>query len=417
MTSTLIVTNDFPPRQGGIETFVHAMATRLPGGEVVVYTSDEPGSAHHDAALPFPVIRDRSRTLLPTGRVTRRAAEIARAYGCDRIWFGAAAPLAAMTPGLRRRAPGIRRTVATTHGHEIWWARTPGARRLLRRIGDSVDVVTYLGPYTRDRIAPALGPVARLERLVPGVDADLFRPRPGRPSDESSALWREQRGGGPTGPVILCVARLVPRKGQDSLIRALPQIRRAVPGATLVLVGRGPDEQRLRDLTRRHTEPGSVVFAGGREHAQTPAHYAAADVFAMPCRTRRAGLEAEGLGIVFLEAAASGLPVVAGRSGGAPDAVLDGVTGTVVDGRDDTAVAEAIVRILRTPAAERARTGEAGRRWVREQWSWETTARRLAALLAPDASSSTPRPTPTTDDRRPATGSGVAGRALPNDDF
>ncbi len=372
MTGTLVVTNDFPPRQGGIETFVHAMATRLPAGEVVVYTSDEPGAARHDAALPFPVVRDRSRTLLPTPRVTRRAAEIARAHGCDRVWFGAAAPLAAMTPELRRQAPGIRRTVATTHGHEIWWARTPVARRLLRRIGDSVDVVTYLGTHTRDRIAPALGPAPRLERLVPGVDTGLFRPAPREATD-------------PDAPVILCVARLVPRKGQDVLVRALPLIRRAVPGATLVLVGRGPDERRLRDLARRHTEPGTVVFAGGREHAQTPAAYAAADVFAMPCRTRRGGLEAEGLGIVFLEAAAAGLPVVVGRSGGAPDAVLDGVNGTVVDGRDPTAVAAAITRILRAPAAERARMGTAGRHWVRTHWSWDTTADRLAALLAPDS--------------------------------
>ncbi|MER5354530.1 glycosyltransferase family 4 protein [Kitasatospora sp. NPDC002551] len=367
MTGTLIVTNDFPPRQGGIETFVHAMATRLPADEVVVYTSAEPEATRHDAALPFPVIRDRSRMLLPTPRVTRRAAEIARAHGCDRVWFGAAAPLAAMTPGLRRQAPGIRRTVATTHGHEIWWARTPVARRLLRRIGDSVDVVTYLGAHTRDRIAPALGPSARLERLVPGVDTELFRPRP--------------RGADPRAPVILCVARLVPRKGQDTLIRALPLIRRAVPGAVLVLVGQGPDERRLRDLARRFTAPGAVVFAGGRAHADTPAAYASADVFAMPCRTRRAGLEAEGLGIVFLEAAAAGLPVVAGRSGGAPDAVLDGVNGAVVDGRDPSAVATAITRVLRAPAADRTRMATAGRDWVRTEWSWDTTAHRLTALL------------------------------------
>ncbi|MFB8168785.1 glycosyltransferase family 4 protein [Kitasatospora purpeofusca] len=371
MTGTLIVTNDFPPRQGGIETFVHAMATRLPAGEVVVYTSAEPGAERHDAALPFPVVRDRSRMLLPTPRVTRRAAELARAYGCDRVWFGAAAPLAAMTPELRRQAPGIRRTVATTHGHEIWWARTPVARRLLRRIGDSVDVVTYLGAHTRERIAPALGPAPRLERLVPGVDTELFRPGPREETADRRA------------PVILCVARLVPRKGQDTLVRALPLIRRSVPGAVLVLVGRGPAERRLRELARRHTEPGSVVFAGGHEHAQTPADYASADVFAMPCRTRRGGLEAEGLGIVFLEAAAAGLPVVVGRSGGAPDAVLDGVNGTVVDGRDPAAVAAAITGILRAPAAERDRMGAAGRSWVRSHWSWDTTANRLAALLAP----------------------------------
>ncbi|MFE6864963.1 glycosyltransferase family 4 protein [Kitasatospora sp. NPDC057692] len=397
MTGTLIVTNDFPPRQGGIETFVHAMATRLPADEVVVYTSAEPGADRHDAALPFPVVRDRSRTLLPTPRVTRRAAELARAYGCDRVWFGAAAPLAAMTPGLRRLAPGIRRTVATTHGHEIWWARTPVARRLLRRIGDSVDVVTYLGAYTRDRIAPALGPSARLERLVPGVDTELFRPR---------LLEGVPRKDLPRAPVILCVARLVPRKGQDTLIRALPLIRRTVPDAVLVLVGRGPDERRLRDLARRLTAPGAVVLTGGLEHADTPDAYAAADVFAMPCRTRRAGLEAEGLGIVFLEAAAAGLPVVAGRSGGAPDAVLDGVNGTVVDGRDPSAVATAITRILRSPAPERARMAAAGRDWVRARWSWDTTADRLTALLTEN----TARPHDPVDRTDPphvrATGSG-----------
>ncbi|WP_380280754.1 glycosyltransferase family 4 protein [Kitasatospora purpeofusca] len=392
MTGTLIVTNDFPPRQGGIETFVHAVATRLPADEVVVYTSAEPGAARHDAALPFPVIRDRSRMLLPTPRVTRRAADLARAHGCDRVWFGAAAPLAAMTPGLRRLAPGIRRTVATTHGHEIWWARTPVARRLLRRIGDSVDVVTYLGPYTRDRIAPALGPAARLERLVPGVDTELFRPHP--------------RETGPQAPVILCVARLVPRKGQDTLIRALPLIRRTVPDAVLVLVGQGPDERRLRDLARRLTAPDAVVFAGGRAHADTPAAYAAADVFAMPCRTRRAGLEAEGLGIVFLEAAAAGLPVVAGRSGGAPDAVLDGVNGTVVDGRDPSAVATAITRILQTPAPDRTRMTTAGRHWVRTQWSWDTTAHHLTTLLtesptSPKQDALPPRPRPEVDHHRP----------------
>ncbi|MFG3052156.1 glycosyltransferase family 4 protein [Kitasatospora sp. NPDC048239] len=373
MATTLVITNDFPPRQGGIETFVHALATRLPADEVVVYTSAEPGAAGHDAGLPFPVVRDPAGMLLPTGRVTRRAAEIARAHGCDRVWFGAAAPLAAMAPGLRRQSGGaIRRMVATTHGHEIWWARTPGARRLLRRIGDGVDVVTYLGGYTRDRIAPALGPLARLERLVPGVDTDRFHPL-AEPAPPETA--------GHDGPVILCVARLVPRKGQDTLIRALPLIRRAVPQAVLVLVGQGPDERRLRDLARRHTEPGSVVFAGGREHARTPAFYAAADVFAMPCRTRRAGLEAEGLGIVFLEAAAAGLPVVVGDSGGAPDTVLDGVTGSVVDGRDHAAVAAALTRILRDPG--RAAMGAAGRRRVAREWSWEASARRLAELLDP----------------------------------
>ncbi|GAA4603337.1 glycosyltransferase family 4 protein [Actinoallomurus liliacearum] len=372
MGSTLIVTNDFPPRQGGIETFVHAMATRLPD-DVVVYTSHEDGDTAFDAALPFPVVRDRSRTLLPTRRVARKAVELARTHGCDRVWFGAAAPLALMAPALRRG--GVERIVATTHGHEIWWAKVPGTRRLMRRIGDGVDVVTYLGPYTRSRIEPALGPSPRLSRLVPGVDADVFRPDAAAAERVRADLRLYGR------PVILCVARLVSRKGVDMLIRALPLVRRQVPEAALLVVGDGPDQDRLRSLARRHAD-GSVYFAGGTPHAATPPYYAAADVFAMPCRTRLGGLEAEGLGIVFLEAAASGLPVIAGDSGGAPDAVLDGRTGRLVDPTETAAIAEALTTTLLDP--ERAAMGAAGREWVRQAWSWNTSARHLAELLTPD---------------------------------
>ncbi|MGN0120636.1 MAG: glycosyltransferase family 4 protein, partial [Streptomyces albidoflavus] len=270
----------------------------------------------------------------------------------------------------------VERIVATTHGHEIWWARVPGARRLLRRVGESADTVTYLGEHTRERIAPALGPRARLSRLVPGVDVDAFRPDP---AGERGRAVRERYGLGGR-KVVLSVARLVPRKGQDVLVRALPQIRRAVPEAALLLVGQGPDEGRLRRLAAA-SPPGSVVFAGGVEHDRTPDVYAAADVFAMPCRTRRAGLEAEGLGIVYLEAAASGLPVVVGDSGGAPDAVLDGRTGTVVDGRDADAVAASVVRMLTT--AQGAAMGREGRRWVERSWTWGASAEHLTRLLTP----------------------------------
>lgn len=375
MSTTLIITNDFPPRQGGIETFVYAMAARVPGNDVVVYTSDEPGGAAYDATLPFPVIRDAGRMLLPTPRVTRRALKIAREHGCDRVWFGAAAPLAAMAPALRRG--GIRRMVATTHGHEIWWARTPGARRVMRRIGEHVDVVTYLGEYTRRRIAPALGPRAELVRLVPGVDATAFRPAAGQ------ARQVRERHGITGRKVILCVSRMVTRKGQDTLIQALPAIRRVVPDAVLVLVGDGPDMARLRKLAAKHAD-GHVVFAGGLDHASTAPYYAAADLFAMPCRTRKAGLEAEGLGIVFLEASASGLPVVVGDSGGAPDTVVDGKTGTVVDGTDVQGVADAVSAVLRDPDRAAA-MGDAGRSWVAEHWSWDASAERLTRLLTPEA--------------------------------
>ncbi|MGW0563756.1 glycosyltransferase family 4 protein [Streptomyces sp. NPDC003016] len=372
MTRTLVVTNDFPPRQGGIETFVHAMTSRFPADEVVVHTSSEPGWAAYDATLPYPVVREPVRTLLPTRRTAVRSAEIARRYGCDRVWFGAAAPLGLMAERLRREA-GIRTAVATTHGHEVWWARTPGARAALRRIGARVDTVTYLGASTRTPVAAALGPGVRLERLVPGVDTAVFRP------GLDAAPVRE-RYGLAGRPVILCAARLVARKGQDTLIRALGRVRREVPGAVLLLVGDGPYERRLRRLAAEHGVTDAVVFAGGHPHGTMPSFYAAADVFAMPCRTRKRGLEVEGLGIVFLEAAAAGLPVLVGDSGGAPDAVRDGETGYVVDGRSGTAVAERLVRMLHDPLIARA-MGEKGRHRVRTEWSWDRSYERLAGLL------------------------------------
>ncbi|MFJ9889165.1 glycosyltransferase family 4 protein [Streptomyces sp. NPDC091287] len=397
---TLVVTNDFPPRQGGIETFVHAMTSRFPTDSVVVYTSAEPGATAHDAALPHPVVRDPARTLLPVPRVAARAVEIARHHGCDGVWFGAAAPLGLLAGRLRRES-GVRRAVATTHGHEVWWARTPGARALLRRIGDRTDTVTYLGEATRAPIAAALGPAAarRMVRLAPGVDAEAFRVREGARDAVREGARDAVRAGAcdgvrpPAGgvreryglggrPVILCAARLVPRKGQDTLIRALPAVRRAVPDAVLLLTGDGPYARPLRRLAADTGVADAVVLAGGQPHAAMPEHYEACDVFAMPCRTRRRGLEVEGLGIVFLEAAASGLPVLVGDSGGAPDTVRDGETGHVVDGRDVAAVADRLVALLRDPAAAAA-MGEKGRAWVREAWGWERTYDTLAGLLTP----------------------------------
>ncbi|MFH9566270.1 glycosyltransferase family 4 protein [Streptomyces globisporus] len=390
---TLVVTNDFPPRQGGIETFVRAMTDRFPADSVVVYTSAEPGAAAHDAALPYPVVRDPARMLLPVPRVAARAAGLARRHGCDSVWFGAAAPLGLMADRLRREG-GVRRAVATTHGHEVWWARTPGARALLRRIGERTDAVTYLGAATRAPIAAALGPAAarRMVRLAPGVDAEAFAVRQGA----RDAVREPARDGGPPGarnrvreryglgarPVILCAARLVPRKGQDTLIRALPAVLRSVPDAVLLLTGDGPYARTLHRLAADTGVADAVILAGGRPHPEMPEHYAAADVFAMPCRTRRRGLEVEGLGIVFLEAAAAGLPVLVGDSGGAPDTVRDGETGHLVDGRDTAAVADRLVALLRDRVAAAA-MGEKGRAWVREEWGWESAYATLAGLLRP----------------------------------
>ncbi|GHJ38174.1 glycosyltransferase family 4 protein [Streptomyces sp. TS71-3] len=383
MHRTLIVTNDFPPRQGGIQTFLHNIARRLDQDRVVVYASTwkrgEEGAratAAFDREQPFTVVRDRTTMLLPTPRMTGRAVELLREHGCTSVWFGAAAPLGLMAPALRRA--GATRLVATTHGHEAGWAQLPGARQLLRRIGESTDTVTYLGEYTRRRIAAALTPeaAARMTHLPPGVDEKLFHPASG-----GDAL--RARLGLADRPVVLCVSRLVPRKGQDTLVRALPRVLARQPEAVLLLVGGGPYEKQLRALAERTGVAGSVRFTGPVPGEELPAHFGAGDVFAMPCRTRRGGLDVEGLGIVYLEASATGLPVVAGDSGGAPDAVLDGETGYVVRGAAPDAPARTADRILTllADAGLRRAMGERGRHWVEEQWRWDLLAERLRTLL------------------------------------
>ncbi|MET8599746.1 glycosyltransferase family 4 protein [Streptomyces althioticus] len=380
MHKTLIVTNDFPPRPGGIQAFLHNMALRLDPERVVVYASTwkrgregVEATAAFDAEQPFTVVRDRTTMLLPTPAATRRAVGLLREHGCGSVWFGAAAPLGLMAPALRRAGAG--RIVATTHGHEAGWAQLPAARQLLRRIGESTDTITYLGEYTRSRIARALTPeaAARMVQLPPGVDEKTFHPGSG--GDEVRA-----RLGLTDRPVVVCVSRLVPRKGQDTLIRAMPAILAAEPDAALLIVGGGPYEKDLRRLAADTGVAASVRFTGSVPWSELPAHYGAGDVFAMPCRTRRGGLDVEGLGIVYLEASATGIPVVAGDSGGAPDAVLDGETGWVVPGTSPTETADRITTLLADPEL-RDRMGRRGREWVEEKWRWDLLADKLKTLL------------------------------------
>ena len=373
MGKTLVVTNDFPPRRGGIQSFVHALATRLPAGSVAVYAPSWEGAAEFDARQPMPVIRHPTSLMLPVPSVARRATAALQEYGCDRVLFGAAAPLGLLAPALRRA--GAKRIVAITHGHEAGWAALPAARGLLHRIGDAVDVLTYLGEYFRVRLARALSAdaAARMVRLAPGVDVAAFHPGAG------GAAVR-QRLGLQAQPVVLCVSRLVPRKGQDTLLRAWPAVVSAAPDARLLLVGSGPFGKNLRQLAERLRVTGSVHFAGAVPGQELPAYYDAADVFAMPCRTRRGGLDVEGLGIVNLEASATGLPVIGGDSGGAPDAIRDGESGYVVPGRSVTAVADRIIGLITDPDRARA-MGEKGLAWVQQEWRWDLVARRLEQIL------------------------------------
>ncbi len=373
MRRTLLVTNDFPPRTGGIQAYTHEIARRLPAADLVVYAPAWEGAAEFDAAQPFPVFRHPTSLMLPVPSVARRAAALVAAHRISAVWFGAAAPLALLTPGLRRH--GVQRVVASTHGHEVGWSMLPGSRQALRGIGNQTDVVTYVSEYARRRVAAALGPDAALEYLPAGVDTELFRPDPA-----ARRRIRQQHGIGER-PVLACISRLVPRKGQDMLIRALPRILDRVPDTLLMIVGGGDYAGRLRRLADTTGVSDSVLMAGSVPFPDLPAYYAAADVFAMPCRTRGRGLDVEGLGIVYLEASAAGLPVVAGNSGGAPEAVLPGRTGVVVDGRDVEDIASACIDLLTDPAKAQA-MGAAGRPWIEQRWNWQRTADRLADLLS-----------------------------------
>jgi phosphatidyl-myo-inositol dimannoside synthase len=374
VSRTLVVTNDFPTRAGGIESFVYALCERFPPDEVVVYTASMPGDAAFDADLPFPVLRDPTSMLLPTPSVARRVVAAFEEYGCDRVLFGAAAPLGLLAA--RLRDAGAKRIVALTHGHEAWWARLPGTRQVLRRIGDTCDVLTYVSGWCREAIAPALSPAAaaRMERLAPGVDVDTFHPGCG------GAEVRSKLGISPDTPVVVCVGRMTPRKGQDTLVRAWPRVLAQVPEARLLLVGKGSYQQKVEKLAERLGVADSVIITGGVPFGAMPAYIDAGDVFAMPSRDRRFGLEVEALGIVSLEAAACGLAALAGNSGGAPDTVVNGETGFVVDPRDPSDIAARVVSLLADPDRAIA-MGKAGRERVSREWSWDAGSVVLWKLL------------------------------------
>jgi phosphatidylinositol alpha-1,6-mannosyltransferase len=378
VSRVLLVTNDFPPRPGGIQSYLGEFAGRLAGAgshSVLVYAPQWKGADAFDdsaEAAGYRVVRHPGTLMLPGPAVDARMRRMIGEHGIDTVWFGAAAPLALLAP--RARLAGASRVLASTHGHEVGWSMLPVARSVLRRIGDGTDVVTFVSRYTRSRFASAFGPAARLEYLPPGVDTDRFRPDPAARAELRARYGLGER------PTAVCLSRLVPRKGQDALIKALPSIRRRVDGAALVIVGGGPYLDTLRKQATDCGVAEHVTFTGGVQAAELPAHHAMADVFAMPCRTRGAGMDVEGLGIVYLEASATGVPVIAGLSGGAPETVRHNKTGLVVDGRSVNEVAEAVVELL----ADRDRAaamGAAGREWVTSQWRWDTLAARLADLL------------------------------------
>ena len=368
MPSTLIITNDFPPWVGGIESFVSDICDLL-DYDVVVYTSGVPGAATSDRERPFPVIRD-GPLLLPTPRVATRAASLLRATGATRVIFGAAAPLGLLGPVLRRA--GARRIVGLTHGHETWWARLPAVRQLLRRIGDSCDHLTTISSYTERRIASALTPSARrrLLRLAPPVDTERFRP-PQAAAPRSAAR-------------CIAVARLIPQKGLCTLLRAwrtvIDRAARSHLAPELTIVGDGPQRGLLERTVQELELSKSTRIIGALPRTGVIAQLQQAGVFALPVRTRWAGLNPEGLGLAALEAAACGLPVIVGHSGGAPETVRDADTGFLIPSGDHRLLAERLSLLLENPSLAQ-QMGSRGRHYVSAHFSMDSARARLREAL------------------------------------
>jgi len=377
VATTLFITNDFGPRAGGIETFVHGLIERLPKGSVIVYTSAQPTAAEFDAKwlenFGVEVIRDHSKILLPTPSVIKSCQKLISNRKLSKVAFGAAAPLGVMARAMRRA--GAQTIVALTHGHEVWWSKVPPFTLAIRYMSRNLDAIAYLGNYTKGEISKALrkSDVSKLVQIAPGIDVEHFVPT------DSSKLRAEL--GLTNKSVIISVGRLVHRKGQDKLIASLPAIKAAVPNVHLVLVGVGPHQAYLEKLAVKLRVADCVTFIGRINYAELPKYICVGDIFAMPSRSRFFGLEVEGLGIVYLEASACGLPVVGGSSGGAPDAVLVGETGVVVDGTKTLEIAEACIELLNNPELC-ALMGANGRAWIIENWRWEIWAGKYAALLA-----------------------------------
>ena len=371
----LLVTNDLGPRAGGIETFVLGLIEGLPKNSLIIYTSSQKGDKAFDAQLlekfGAVVIRDRAKMLLPTPRITRKAVKILKQQQIKNVWFGAAAPLALMAGKLR--SAGASNIVALTHGHEVWWAKIPILKSLLKKIIKDVDHLGYLGDFTKGEIAKISNQPQKFLQIAPGIDTQHFAPKIAR-----GDLIEKYRLDGRR--VIVSVGRLVHRKGQDELVKAMPKILEKFPDAILLFVGEGPIKQMLFNSAKQLGVLPKVVFAGRVSHHDLPDYICLGEIFAMPVRSRFSGLEVEGLGIVYLEASACGLPVIVGNSGGAVDAVLDKKTGLLVDGTKSDQIADAICELLANP--ERAKQmGAAGRDWVINNWQLSSWSEKFNKVL------------------------------------
>ena len=366
----LLVTNDFPPKIGGIQSLLWEWWRRLPPASFAVLTSPYRGAAEFDAAQPFHIERTREPVLLPHPWMVRHIDAMARAVNADLIVLDPALPLGLVGPSLKLPYDVV------LHGAEVTVpGRLPISKQTLAYVLRRARHVVAAGGYPAREAEHAAGRPLPITVVPPGVDTDRFHPL----SEAERSAARAHFGLAEDAEVIVSISRLVPRKGFDSAIRAASILHRRRPRLVLAISGSGREEKRLRALATSLAAP--VVFLGRVSNDDLPRLYGCADVYTMLCRNRWGGLEQEGFGIVFLEAAACGVPQVAGDSGGAAEAVDDGRTGIVVRHPDDPRdVAFAFETLLDDPVLARA-MGSAGRHRAVHEFSYDVLAHRLGVAL------------------------------------
>ena len=368
MRRHLLVTNDFPPKVGGIQSYLWELWRRLPADDIAVHTTPHTGASVFDADQAFVVTRSREPVLLPTPTVVRRVRNLAERQGAELVVWDPALPV-----GHAGRRVG-RPYAVVLHGSEVTVpGRLPVARSMLARVLRGASLVICAGNYPAGEAERAAGCTLPTVVVPPGVDTDRFRPL----DEAERASVRRELGLPVDAPLVVSVSRLVPRKGMDTLIRVAARLGRTEPDLVVAIAGSGRDRRRLEGLVASTGAP--VRLLGRVPEELLPGLYGAGDVFAMLCRSRWGGLEQEGFGIVFLEAAAAGVPQVAGESGGAAEAVAHERTGLVM-GRPD-----AVERVARTLSdllgdeRRRAEMGREARRRAEAEFSYDVLARRLRA--------------------------------------
>ena len=366
----LLVTNDFPPKVGGIQSYLWELWRRLPPEDVIVVCADHPEARAWDAAQPFQVERWPASVLLPTPALVRRIHRLAAQHGAELVVLDPVVPLGAAA--LQLELPyGV-----VVHGAELVVpANVAGYQLVVRKVLRGASLVVAAGGYPARAARAAAGRPVPHVVVPPGVDVERFHPL----DDDARRRVRQRLGVDPDALVVLGVSRLVPRKGFDVAIQAVARLAEHHDGLELVLAGEGRDRARLEGIAQAMGAP--VRFLGRVPDDDLPDLYGSADVFAMLCRDRWGGLEREGFGIVFLEAAACGIPQVAGRSGGSDEAVVDGETGAVIDHpRSVDDVVDALDALLEDPSRRR-RQGEAARRRAEGSFTYDGLARTLATAL------------------------------------